>query len=117
MALQAANPGWVTGQMTAHKSHADLRIPSPVIASVPLLVTYAAGHGVTDVVLPRVFGLRELFGATSTCGVVHLGECRMRLFQLLPCLDSTARSQALSITCTCRCCRLSAQTASISSPV
>lgn len=44
-----------------------------VIASVPLLVTYAAGQGVTDIVLPRLFGLRSLLGVEGTNGVVHLG--------------------------------------------
>ncbi|KAM0789901.1 hypothetical protein ACM66B_006743 [Microbotryomycetes sp. NB124-2] len=49
------------------------KLPIPIIASVPLLVTYAAGHGITDVVLPRIPGLRPLFKAVSTNGVVHLG--------------------------------------------
>lgn len=44
-----------------------------VIASVPLLVTYAAGHGVTDIVLPRLPGLRWLFDVEGTNGVLHLG--------------------------------------------
>ncbi|GAA6059112.1 hypothetical protein JCM10212_003859, partial [Sporobolomyces blumeae] len=48
------------------------KLPIPVIASVPLLVTYAAGHGVTDIVLPRVLGIRDLFGAVATNGVLHL---------------------------------------------
>ncbi|KAK4048692.1 tunicamycin resistance protein [Microbotryomycetes sp. JL201] len=49
------------------------KLPIPIIASVPLLVTYAAGHGITDIVLPRIPGLRPLFKAVSTNGVVHLG--------------------------------------------
>ncbi|KAK4054046.1 tunicamycin resistance protein [Microbotryomycetes sp. JL221] len=49
------------------------KLPIPIIASVPLLVTYAAGHGITDIVLPRVPGLRPLFKAVSTNGVIHLG--------------------------------------------
>lgn len=49
------------------------KLPIPVIASVPLLVTYAAGHGVTDVVLPKFFHLRELFNVVATNGVFHLG--------------------------------------------
>lgn len=44
-----------------------------VIASVPLLVTYAAGRGVTDIVLPKVLGLRSLLGLEGTNGVVNLG--------------------------------------------
>lgn len=51
----------------------DEEISRAVIASVPLLVTYAAGHGVTDVVLPNIFGIRELFNVVSTNGVLHLG--------------------------------------------
>jgi UDP-N-acetylglucosamine--dolichyl-phosphate N-acetylglucosaminephosphotransferase len=43
-----------------------------VIASVPLLVVHFAGHGITDVVLPRVFGIRKLFGVEAD-GLVHLG--------------------------------------------
>ncbi|CEQ41109.1 SPOSA6832_02803, partial [Sporobolomyces salmonicolor] len=39
-----------------------------VIASVPLLVTYAAGHGVTDIVLPNILGIRKLLGAVATNG-------------------------------------------------
>ncbi|GAA5889989.1 hypothetical protein JCM16303_003202 [Sporobolomyces ruberrimus] len=49
------------------------KLPIPLIASVPLLVTYAAGHGITDVVLPNVFGLRQLLNVVSTNGVLHLG--------------------------------------------
>ncbi|KWU45178.1 hypothetical protein RHOSPDRAFT_9643, partial [Rhodotorula sp. JG-1b] len=49
------------------------KLPIPVIASVPLLVTYAAGHGVTDIVLPKFFHLRELFNVVATNGVFHLG--------------------------------------------
>ncbi|GAA5992766.1 hypothetical protein JCM11641_007802, partial [Rhodosporidiobolus odoratus] len=49
------------------------KLPIPLIASVPLLVTYAAGHGVTDIVLPDIFGIRELLGAVATNGVVRLG--------------------------------------------
>lgn len=45
-----------------------------VIASVPLLVVYFAGHGVTDVVIPRTFGLRALLGADATNGLLRLGE-------------------------------------------
>jgi len=45
-----------------------------VIASVPLLVTYAAGHGVTDVVIPDILGLRQLLGIVSTKGLLHLGS-------------------------------------------
>lgn len=45
-----------------------------MIASIPLLVTYAAGQGITDVVLPKVFGLRALLGAEATSGVVRLGK-------------------------------------------
>lgn len=50
-----------------------MRTKSLVIASVPLLVTYAAGHGVTDIVLPKFFHLRELFNVVATNGVFHLG--------------------------------------------
>ncbi|GAA5908596.1 UDP-N-acetylglucosamine--dolichyl-phosphate N-acetylglucosaminephosphotransferase [Sporobolomyces salmoneus] len=49
------------------------KLPIPLIASVPLLVTYAAGHGVTDVVIPNLFGLRILLNVVSTNGVLHLG--------------------------------------------
>ncbi|GAA5979450.1 hypothetical protein JCM5350_003910 [Sporobolomyces pararoseus] len=49
------------------------KLPIPLIASVPLLVTYAAGHGVTDVVIPNIFGLRSLLDVVSTNGVLHLG--------------------------------------------
>ncbi|GAA5982594.1 hypothetical protein JCM10908_006711 [Rhodotorula pacifica] len=49
------------------------KLPIPVIASVPLLVTYAAGHGVTDIVLPKFFKIRELFNVVATNGVLHLG--------------------------------------------
>ncbi|SCV74810.1 BQ2448_7839 [Microbotryum intermedium] len=55
------------------------KLPIPVIASVPLLVTYAAGHGVTDIVLPNVLGVRTLFDAVSTRGVVHLGAFAAKL--------------------------------------
>ncbi|GAA5938049.1 UDP-N-acetylglucosamine--dolichyl-phosphate N-acetylglucosaminephosphotransferase [Sporobolomyces koalae] len=49
------------------------KLPIPLIASVPLLVTYAAGRGVTDVIIPDLFGLRRLLDITSTNGVLHLG--------------------------------------------
>ncbi|GAA5828735.1 hypothetical protein JCM5353_002872 [Sporobolomyces roseus] len=49
------------------------KLPIPLIASVPLLVTYAAGHGVTDVVIPDILGLRQLLGIVSTKGLLHLG--------------------------------------------
>jgi UDP-N-acetylglucosamine--dolichyl-phosphate N-acetylglucosaminephosphotransferase len=45
-----------------------------VIASIPLLVVYFAGHGVTDVVIPRVLGLRTLLNIEHTSGVLKLGE-------------------------------------------
>ncbi|GAA5859167.1 hypothetical protein JCM8547_008898 [Rhodosporidiobolus lusitaniae] len=69
------------------------KLPIPLIASVPLLVTYAAGHGVTDVVLPNVFGLRELFGAQGTGGVVHLGP----LYYLYMSLLSTFCTNSINI--------------------
>lgn len=50
--------------------------PSPplaVIASVPLLVVYFAGDGVTDVVLPHVLDLHRLFNVVQTQGVLNLG--------------------------------------------
>ena len=50
------------------------RFSCTVIASVPLLVVYFAGHGVTDVVIPRTFGLRALVGADATNGLLRLGE-------------------------------------------
>lgn len=59
------------------------KIPIPIIASVPLLVTYAAGHGVTDIVLPRLFGLRTLFGVEGVNGLLHIGEFAAR--RLRPC--------------------------------
>lgn len=49
-----------------------------MIASVPLLVTYAAGHGVTDIVLPNLFRIRELFQVVHTNGVFHLGAFTSR---------------------------------------
>lgn len=55
-----------------------------MIASVPLLVTYAAGHGITDVVIPNVFGLRQLLNVVSTNGVLHLGKAPLALSPLLP---------------------------------
>ncbi|GAA6042168.1 hypothetical protein JCM8097_004995 [Rhodosporidiobolus ruineniae] len=69
------------------------KLPIPLIASVPLLVTYAAGHGVTDVVLPNVFGIRELFGAVHTSGVVHLGP----LYYLYMSLLSTFCTNSINI--------------------
>ncbi|GAA5830370.1 hypothetical protein JCM3766R1_002695 [Sporobolomyces carnicolor] len=50
------------------------KLPIPLIASVPLLVTYAAGHGVTDIVIPKLFGLRTLLNVNATNGVLHLGS-------------------------------------------
>ncbi|SCZ98065.1 BZ3500_MvSof-1268-A1-R1_Chr3-3g06551 [Microbotryum saponariae] len=64
-----------------------------VIASVPLLVTYAAGHGVTDVVLPNVLGVRTLFDAVSTNGVVHLGP----LYYLYMSMLSTFCTNSINI--------------------
>jgi UDP-N-acetylglucosamine--dolichyl-phosphate N-acetylglucosaminephosphotransferase len=46
---------------------------STVIASVPLLVVYFAGHGVTDVVVPRILGLRTLLNVEHVNGVLKLG--------------------------------------------
>ncbi|BGP52047.1 tunicamycin resistance protein [Rhodotorula kratochvilovae] len=69
------------------------KLPIPVIASVPLLVTYAAGHGVTDVVLPCVFRLRELLGGVATNGVVHLGP----LYYLYMSMLSTFCTNSINI--------------------
>ncbi|GAA6055728.1 hypothetical protein JCM3770_001039 [Rhodotorula araucariae] len=69
------------------------KLPIPVIASVPLLVTYAAGHGVTDVVLPRVFRIRELLGGVATNGVVHLGP----LYYLYMSMLSTFCTNSINI--------------------
>ncbi|KDE06316.1 hypothetical protein MVLG_03355 [Microbotryum lychnidis-dioicae p1A1 Lamole] len=69
------------------------KLPIPVIASVPLLVTYAAGHGVTDVVLPNVLGVRTLFDAVSTNGVVHLGP----LYYLYMSMLSTFCTNSINI--------------------
>ncbi|GAA5927227.1 hypothetical protein JCM3775_002485 [Rhodotorula graminis] len=69
------------------------KLPIPIIASVPLLVTYAAGHGVTDVVLPRVFRIRELLGAVATNGVVHLGP----LYYLYMSMLSTFCTNSINI--------------------
>lgn len=55
-----------------------------MIASVPLLVTYAAGHGLTDIVLPKVFGIRTLFQVESTNGVLHLGTFPLLFLPYLP---------------------------------
>ncbi|GAA5834432.1 hypothetical protein JCM11251_007989 [Rhodosporidiobolus azoricus] len=59
------------------------KLPIPLIASVPLLVTYAAGHGVTDIVLPNLFGLRALFGVEHVSGVLHLGPLYYAYMSLL----------------------------------
>ena len=48
----------------------------PVIASIPLLVVYFAGHGVTDVVLPRSLGFRALLNVEASNGVFKLGMIR-----------------------------------------
>ena len=48
-----------------------------VIASVPLLVVYLAGQGVTDVLLPDVFGLRKALGIQHAGGVLKLGMCNI----------------------------------------
>ncbi|GAA5997623.1 UDP-N-acetylglucosamine--dolichyl-phosphate N-acetylglucosaminephosphotransferase [Rhodotorula paludigena] len=69
------------------------KLPIPVIASVPLLVTYAAGHGITDVVLPKVFRLRELLGGVATNGVVHLGP----LYYLYMSMLSTFCTNSINI--------------------
>ncbi|BGP03839.1 tunicamycin resistance protein [Rhodotorula toruloides] len=69
------------------------KLPIPLIASVPLLVTYAAGHGVTDVVLPKLFGLRELLGGVATNGVVHLGP----LYYLYMSMLSTFCTNSINI--------------------
>ncbi|ORY82963.1 glycosyl transferase family 4-domain-containing protein [Leucosporidium creatinivorum] len=69
------------------------KLPIPLIASVPLLVTYAAGHGITDIVLPKVFGLRELLGAAGTSGVVHLGP----LYYLYMSMLSTFCTNSINI--------------------
>ena len=54
-----------------------------MIASIPLLVTYAAGQGITDVVLPKVFGIRALLGAEATSGVIRLGKLSCSDLRLL----------------------------------
>lgn len=69
------------------------KVPIPVIASVPLLVTYAAGHGVTDIVLPKLFGLRKMFNVESTNGVVHLGS----LYYIYMSLLSTFCTNSINI--------------------
>ncbi|BGP20409.1 hypothetical protein JCM10213_004627 [Rhodosporidiobolus nylandii] len=69
------------------------KLPIPVIASVPLLLTYAAGHGVTDVVLPNVFGIRELLGVAATNGVIHLGP----LYYLYMSMLSTFCTNSINI--------------------
>ncbi|BGO95992.1 hypothetical protein NBRC10512_006458 [Rhodotorula toruloides] len=69
------------------------KLPIPLIASVPLLVTYAAGHGITDVVLPKLFGLRELLGGVATNGVVHLGP----LYYLYMSMLSTFCTNSINI--------------------
>ncbi|GAA6015893.1 hypothetical protein JCM10207_006795 [Rhodosporidiobolus poonsookiae] len=70
------------------------KLPIPLIASVPLLVTYAAGHGVTDIVLPNLPGLRALFGADGAKrGVVHLGP----LYYLYMSMLSTFCTNSINI--------------------
>ncbi|GAA5871851.1 hypothetical protein JCM1840_004017 [Sporobolomyces johnsonii] len=69
------------------------KLPIPVIASVPLLVTYAAGHGVTDIVLPNILGIRKLLGAVATNGVVHLGP----LYYLYMSMLSTFCTNSINI--------------------
>ncbi|KAI5475833.1 UDP-N-acetylglucosamine-dolichyl-phosphate N-acetylglucosaminephosphotransferase [Pseudohyphozyma bogoriensis] len=69
------------------------KVPIPVIASVPLLVTYAAGSGITDIVLPKTFGLRALFNVESTSGVIHLGP----LYYLYMSLLSTFCTNSINI--------------------
>ena len=41
---------------------------------MPLLVVYFAGHGLTDVVIPNVFGLRKLLNIEHVSGVLKLGS-------------------------------------------
>ncbi|KAL8280509.1 hypothetical protein RQP46_007157 [Phenoliferia psychrophenolica] len=69
------------------------KVPIPVIASVPLLVTYAAGQGVTDVVLPKLFGIRWLFNVEATNGVLHLGP----LYYIYMSLLSTFCTNSINI--------------------
>ncbi|KAM0751877.1 hypothetical protein T439DRAFT_313240 [Meredithblackwellia eburnea MCA 4105] len=69
------------------------KVPIPIIASVPLLVTYAAGQGITDVVLPKILGLRWLFNVESTNGVVNLGP----LYYIYMSLLSTFCTNSINI--------------------
>lgn len=70
-----------------------LMISAAVIASIPLLMTYAASLGVTDVILPKVFGLRRLLGVESTGGLVRLGP----LYYLYMSLLSTFCTNSINI--------------------
>lgn len=70
MALQGPYPSYVA-RLSRDSSQADTG--RAVIASIPLLITYAAAGGVTDVVIPRVFGLRRLLKVEETNGLLALG--------------------------------------------
>ncbi|KAG0146797.1 hypothetical protein CROQUDRAFT_43927 [Cronartium quercuum f. sp. fusiforme G11] len=50
------------------------KLPIPVISSVPLLTTYAAASGATDIIIPRIFGLRSLFRVEATHGLLSIGD-------------------------------------------
>ena len=63
-----------------------------VVASVPLLVVYVAGHGLTDVVIPNVLGLRTLLGIQAT-GLLALGP----LYYVYMLMLSTFCTNAINI--------------------
>ncbi|KAK9893775.1 hypothetical protein P389DRAFT_212899 [Cystobasidium minutum MCA 4210] len=69
------------------------KLPIPIIASVPLLVVYFAGHGVTDIVLPRILGLRKLLNVEHVSGVLHLGP----LYYLYMSMLSTFCTNSINI--------------------
>ncbi|KAH9464619.1 hypothetical protein Pst134EB_004142 [Puccinia striiformis f. sp. tritici] len=49
------------------------KLPIPIIASVPLLTVYAASAGSTHIVIPHIFGLRNLFAVQDTNGLLCIG--------------------------------------------
>ncbi|KAI9620413.1 hypothetical protein H4Q26_013625 [Puccinia striiformis f. sp. tritici PST-130] len=66
---------FITGQLLTGSTAfiSSSTTDSNIIASVPLLTVYAASAGSTHIVIPHIFGLRNLFAVQDTNGLLCIG--------------------------------------------
>ncbi|KAI8452127.1 glycosyl transferase family 4-domain-containing protein [Phakopsora pachyrhizi] len=73
------------------------KLPIPLISSVPLLTAYAASWGSTDIIVPHIYGLRELLGVEDSKGLLSIGKSQVHSTYVYMSMLSTFCTNSINI--------------------